>query len=119
MAQWEAEYRMDVNGEGYPQIGETLENPPPGIPTGFCHKARGCAAGALPRVPAQHINNPKGVVPRQHPCRPAPGWPDRAEWTMPSWIFNIATSPEQGDPPFRCLGTTTLWLLRSSQAHPG
>ena len=101
------------------QMGETLENPPPGIPTGFCHKARGCAAGALPRVQAQHTNNPKGVVPRKHPWRPAPGWPDRAEWTMPSWIFNIATSPEQGDPPFRCLGTTTLWLLRSSQAHPG
>ena len=40
-----------------------LEAPPPGIPTGFCHKARGCAAAALPRVPSQHINNPKGVVP--------------------------------------------------------
>ena len=37
--------------------------PPPGIPTGFCHKARGCAAEALPRVKAKNINNPEGVVP--------------------------------------------------------
>jgi hypothetical protein len=43
--------------------GRALPHPPPGIPTGFCHKARGCAAAALPRVPSQHINNPKGVVP--------------------------------------------------------
>ncbi|MEI6566253.1 MAG: hypothetical protein WCR20_06240, partial [Verrucomicrobiota bacterium] len=44
-------------------------NPPPGIPTGFCHKARGCAAEALPRVNAQHINNPEGVVPWHHRAR--------------------------------------------------
>ena len=36
---------------------------PPGIPTGFCHKARGCAAEALPRVKSKNINNPNGVVP--------------------------------------------------------
>ena len=34
-----------------------------GIPTGFCHKARGCAAEALPRVKSKDINNPEGVVP--------------------------------------------------------
>ena len=37
--------------------------PPPGIPTGFCHEARGCAAEALPRVKSKNINNPNGVVP--------------------------------------------------------
>ena len=47
---------------GNPQ-GRTLPISPPGIPTGFCHKARGCAAAALPRVHSQHIKNPKGVVP--------------------------------------------------------
>ena len=48
---------------------------PPGTPRGFSPKARGCAAEALPRVHAQHINNPKGVVPRQHPGRRPPcGW---------------------------------------------
>ena len=36
---------------------------PPGIPTGFCPKARGCAGEALPRVKAKDINNPNGVVP--------------------------------------------------------
>ena len=40
--------------------------PPPGIPTGFCHKARGCAAEALPRVKSKNINNPNGVVPNVH-----------------------------------------------------
>ena len=39
---------------------------PPGIPTGFCHKARGCAAEALPRVKVKNINNPNGVVPNVH-----------------------------------------------------
>ena len=43
--------------------GRTLPHPPPGIPTGFCHKARGCAAEALPWVKAKDINNPNGVVP--------------------------------------------------------
>ena len=43
--------------------GHTLPHPPPGIPTGFCHEARGCAAEALPRVKAKDINNPEGVVP--------------------------------------------------------
>ena len=42
--------------------GHTLPHPPPGIPTGFCHEARGCAAEALPRVKAKDINNPNGVV---------------------------------------------------------
>ena len=44
-------------------------NPPPGIPTGFCPKARGCAAEALHRVYAPHINNPEGVVPWHHRAR--------------------------------------------------
>ena len=39
-------------------------DPPPGILKGFCHKAQGCAAEALPWVNAQHINNPERVVPR-------------------------------------------------------
>ena len=43
--------------------GRALPDLPPGIPTGFCHKARGCAAEALPRVKAKDINNPNGVVP--------------------------------------------------------
>ena len=43
--------------------GNGLGNPPPGIPTGFCHEARGCAAEALPWVKAKDINNPNGVVP--------------------------------------------------------
>ena len=47
---------------GNPQ-GRALPHPPPGIPTGFCHEARGCAAEALPRVKAKNINNPNGVVP--------------------------------------------------------
>ena len=42
---------------------------PPGTPTGFSPKARGCAAEALPRVYAQNINNPEGVVPWHHPGR--------------------------------------------------
>ena len=42
---------------------------PPGIPTGFCHKAQGCATEALPWVNAQHINNPEGVVPSHHTGR--------------------------------------------------
>ena len=32
---------------------------PPGIPTGFCHKARGCAAEALPREDGQGHHNPE------------------------------------------------------------
>ena len=47
---------------GNPQ-GRTLPIAPPGIPTGFCHEARGCAAAALPRVNTKDINNPNGVVP--------------------------------------------------------
>ena len=47
---------------GNPQ-GRTLPISPPGIPTGFCHDARGCAAEALPRVKSKDINNPNGVVP--------------------------------------------------------
>ena len=43
--------------------GRALPHPPPGIPTGFCHEARGCAAEALPRVKVKDINNPNGVVP--------------------------------------------------------
>ena len=43
--------------------GHTLPHPPPGIPTGFCHEARGCTAEVLPRVKAKDINNPEGVVP--------------------------------------------------------
>ena len=43
--------------------GRALPELPPGIPTGFCHEARGCAAEALPRVKAKDINNPEGVVP--------------------------------------------------------
>ena len=39
-------------------------DPPPGILKGFCHKAQGCAAEALPWVNAQHINNPERVVPK-------------------------------------------------------
>ena len=49
--------------------GRALPHPPPGIPTGFCHEARGCAAEALPWVNAQHINNPEGVVPGHHAGR--------------------------------------------------
>ena len=40
--------------------GRALPHPPPGILKGFCHKAQGCAAEALPWVHAQHINNPEG-----------------------------------------------------------
>ena len=40
--------------------GRMLPHPPPGIPTGFCQEARGCAAEALPRVKAKDINNPNG-----------------------------------------------------------
>ena len=46
--------------------GRVLPHPPPGIPTGFCHEARGCAAEALPRVKVKNINNPNGVVPNVH-----------------------------------------------------
>ena len=75
----EDEPRMDGDGGGPHPSGYVCRsdnrqlatgwapgNPPPGIPTGFCHKARGCAAEALPRVNAQHINNPEGVVPWHH-----------------------------------------------------
>ena len=43
--------------------------PPPGIPTGFCPKAQGCAAEALPWVHSHNINNPNGVVPGHHAGR--------------------------------------------------
>ena len=43
--------------------------PPPGIPTGFCPKAQGCAAEALPWVNSHNINNPNGVVPGHHAGR--------------------------------------------------
>ena len=39
-------------------------DPPPGILKGFCHKAQGCAAEALPWVNSHQINNPERVVPK-------------------------------------------------------
>ena len=35
--------------------------------SGFCHKAQGCAAEALPWVKSKYINNPEGVVAVQRP----------------------------------------------------
>ena len=40
--------------------GHTLPHPPRGIPTGFCHEARGCAAEALPREDGEGHHNPEG-----------------------------------------------------------
>ena len=61
--------------------GRTLPHPPPGIPTGFCHKDRGCAAEALPRVKVKNINNPNGVVPMVRM--------GGVEWVCREWIWDI------------------------------